>query len=287
MYLDLSKDPFEHRPQGDTPVWTVVIPFFNERDYLAHTIESLSRQTVRFTLILIDNGSTDGGAAVAEAAARAHALDYMLLTERTPGKVAALRTGLAWVRTRWVATCDADTLYPPQYLAAAQAILSRPGHVVAGAYFVPDGISEPARVTEAARFLAAARLLPRQCHAGGAGQAFCTRALRAAGGFDAVRWNFVLEDHEVIHRVMRKGRMGYSSAMWCMPSPRERDRDSIRWTLVERLLYSAAAPIAGDWFFYRFLAGRLQRRRLLSSRIRERQYQHLEGPVLVPSHSLR
>ena len=74
--------------------------------------------------------------------------------------------------------------------------------------------------------------------------------------------------------------------MWCMPSPRERDRDSIRWTLVERLLYSAAAPVAGDWFYYRFLARRLQRRRLVSNRIRERQYQHLEGPVLVPSHSL-
>lgn len=286
MYLDLSKDPFEDRPHGTSAAWTVVIPFFNERDYLPATIESLAQQSVRFTLVLVDNGSTDGSAAVAETAARAHKLDYLLLTERTPGKVAALRTGLAWVRTRWVATCDADTLYPPHYLAAAQAILSRPGHVVAGAYFVPDGISEPARVTEAARFLTAARLLPRQCHAGGAGQAFCTRALRAAGGFDAARWNFVLEDHEVIHRVMRTGRMGYSSAMWCMPSLRERDRDSIRWTLVERLLYSAAAPVAGDWFFYRFLARRLQRRRLLSNRIRERQYQHLEGPVLVPSHSL-
>ncbi|WP_010544780.1 glycosyltransferase family 2 protein [Sphingomonas elodea] len=286
MFLDLSKDPFDQGPQGASPGWTVVIPFFNERDYVAATIESLACQTVRFTLVLVDNGSTDDSAAVAEAAARAYKLDYLLLTERTPGKVAALRTGLAWVRTRWTATCDADTLYPPHYLAAAQAILSRPGHVVAGAYFVPDGISEPARVTEAARFLAAARLLPRQCHAGGAGQAFCTRALRAAGGFDAARWNFVLEDHEVIHRVMRQGRMGYSSAMWCMPSLRERDRDSIRWTLLERLLYSAAAPIAGDWFFYRFLARRLQRRRLLSNRIRERQYQHLEGPVLVPSHSL-
>ena len=75
--------------------------------------------------------------------------------------------------------------------------------------------------------------------------------------------------------------------MWCVPSLRERDRDSIRWTLFERLLYSAAAPIAGDWFFYRFLAKRLSRRRLSSHRIRERQYQHIEGPVLVPSHSVR
>lgn len=286
MYLDLSKDPFDGGSSGATPAWTVLIPFFNERDYLPETIESLACQTVPFTLILVDNGSTDGSAAVAEGFCRAHKLDYLLITERTPGKVAALRAGLAWVRTRWVATCDADTVYPAHYLAAAEAILSRPGHVVAGAYFVPAEISDAARMTEAARFLAAARLLPRQCHAGGAGQAFCTRSLRAAGGFDAARWNFVLEDHEVIHRTMRRGRMGYSTEMWCTPSPRERDRDSIRWTLFERLLYSAAAPVAGDWFFYRFLARRLQHRRLLSHRIRERQYHHIEGPALVPSHSL-
>jgi glycosyltransferase involved in cell wall biosynthesis len=286
MFLDLSKDRFEDAPQGPALAWTVLIPFFNERDYLPATIESLAQQTTKFMLVLVDNGSTDGSAAVAEAFCRAYKLDYLLITERTPGKVAALRAGLAWVRTRWVATCDADTVYPPHYLAAAEAILSRPGHVVAGAYFIAPEISEPARMTEAVRFLTAARLLPRQCHAGGAGQAFCTRSLRAAGGFDAAHWNFVLEDHEVIHRMMPAGRMGYSGEMWCIPSLRERDRDPIRWTLFERLLYSAAAPIAGDWFFYKFLARRLQRRRLLSNRIRERQYQHLEGPVLVPSHSL-
>jgi len=286
MFLDLSKDPFDHQPQGPDLQWTVLIPFFNERDYLPATIESLAQQTTPFTLVLVDNGSTDGSAEVAEAFCRAYKLDYLLITERTPGKVAALRAGLAWVRTRWVATCDADTVYPPHYLAAAEDILSRPGHVVAGAYFIAPETDEPARISAARRFLTAVRLLPGQCHAGGAGQAFCTRSLRAAGGFDAARWNFVLEDHEVIHRMMRKGRMGYSGDLWCTPSPRERDRDSIRWTLFERLLYSAAAPAAGDWFFYTFLAQRLQRRRLLSNRIRERQYQHLEGPVLVASHSL-
>lgn len=288
MYLDLSKDPSDSGAPPPGPAWSVLIPFFNARDHLPATIESLARQSVPFTLVLVDNGSTDGGAKIAEAACRAHRLDYLLITERMPGKVAALRAGLAWVRSRWVATCDADTFYPAQYLAAAQAVLSRPGHVAVGAYFVPPEISDAARLTEAARFLARAVLLPRQSHAGGAGQAFCTRALRAAGGFDAARWNFVLEDHEVAHRVMRLGRMGYTSDLWCSPrpGPRPRGRDPVRWTRFERLLYAAAAPLAGDWFFYRFLARRLQRRRLLSDRMRERQHHHLEGPSRVASHSL-
>ena len=287
MYLDI--DPLRASPHRridapTAPDWTVLIPFFNERDYLAATIASLAAQSVSLTLILIDNGSTDGSAAVAQAACRNHAIDYLLLTETRPGKVAALRAGLGWVRTRWVATCDADTLYPPHYLAAAGSVLSQAGHVVAGAYFVASNASDADLARKARAFMSKARLLPHQSHTGGAGQAFCTATLRAAGGFDADRWKYVLEDHEIIHRVMRGGAMGYAADLWCMPSPRDRDRASIRWTLFERLLYSAAAPWAGDWFFYSFLARRLQRRRLSSNRIRERQYQHIGEPAFVPSH---
>jgi len=287
MYLDL--DPVSTRnahrtAERSVPAWSILLPFFNERDYLRATIASLAAQSEPVTLILIDNGSTDGSAAIARAACRDHGVEYLLITEPEPGKVAALRTGLVWVRTPLVATCDADTLYPPHYLAAAAAILAKPGCVVAGAYFVAPGIDDETRQAAARSFLTVARLLPRQSHAGGAGQAFRTSALRAAGGFDGGRWNYVLEDHEIIHRVMRAGTMGYAQDLWCAPSPRERDRDSIRWTLFERLVYSAAAPRAGDWFFYSFLASRLRRRRLLSNRIRERQYQHLEGPAFASPH---
>jgi glycosyltransferase involved in cell wall biosynthesis len=253
-----------------TPVWTVLIPFFNEREYLTATIDSLAAQGVPMIMILVDNGSTDGSADVARAAVSAHGIDALVITEITPGKVAALRTGLGWVRTRYVATCDADTLYPPHYLAEAERLLDRKGCVVAGAYFVDPAADQAALDAEARRILSAARMLPRQCHAGGAGQCFDVAALRAAGGFDAGIWRYVLEDHEVIHRTMAHGRMLYSQDLWCMPSPRERDRASIRWTLFERLVYSATAPWAGGWFFYRFLARRLQRRRLLSEQMRER-----------------
>lgn len=286
MYLDLdaARMPTASLRPAMTPDWTVVVPFFNEREYLAATIASLATQSVPLTLVLVDNGSTDGSARIAERACRQYNLDYLLITETRPGKVAALRAGLDRVRTRWVATCDADTIYPRDYLAAAADILARPGCVVAGAYFVAPDIGPTRREAIARGFLTAARLLPRQCHAGGAGQAFCTAALRDAGGFDPQRWNYVLEDHEVIHRVMRHGTMGYSADLWCVPSPRKRDRASIRWTLLERLLYSAAAPAAGNWFFYSFLGDRLRRRRLLSNRMRERQFHHIEGPLLATPH---
>lgn len=275
-----SRVPAERRPE-----WSMLVPFFNERDYLPATIASLARQSLPVTVILIDNGSTDGSAAIAKAACERLGLDYLLIAEPRPGKVEALKSGLRWVRTRFVATCDADTLYPPHYLVHAQRLLETGDCVVAGAFFAAEDLPAADRIKAGRKMVAVARLLPRQCHTGGAGQAFRTDALRAAGGFDATRWGYVLEDHEVIHRVMKLGTMAYGAGFWCSPSPRERDRESIRWTLVERLLYSATAPWAGDWFFYRFLAKRLRTRRLTSERIRERPFQEvgrMTGAALDP-----
>lgn len=301
MHFDTDYSPapvarpavFESSPVS----WSVLLPFFNEREFIAETILSLARQTCALRLVLIDNGSTDGGAAIARAECERLKLDYVIVTERTPGKVAALRRGLGLVRTPFVATCDADTFYPPHYLAEAARLLERETDcVVAGAYYVAPDATPEAMMGVAHRINRSARMLPRQCHTGGAGQTFRTAALRAAGGFDGTLWNYVLEDHEVIHRVMKHGTMRYSYALWCSPSPRQRDRPSIRWTLLERLMYSATAPWAGDWFFYRFLAERLRRRRLLSQCIREHAFQQMddrtaenerhEGTAVAAPHSM-
>ena len=278
MFVDFSL-PFPAADR-DPPIaaaglhrdWSVLVPFFNERGFLDSTLASLAAQTVSPRVILIDNGSTDGSAALAAAACRRLGLDHEILAETRPGKVAALALGLTRVGTPYVATCDADTWYPPHYLAEAQRLLES-GSAVAGAFFLPDTADERVRRREARRTAATAVLLRGQCHTGGAGQAFRTDVLRRAGGFDPRRWGYVLEDHEVIHRVMKHGTMRYSPNLWCCPSPRERDRASIRWTLAERLLYCIAAPVAGDWFFYRFLAARLDARRLTSERMRERRFQ--------------
>ena len=256
--------------------WTILIPFFNEQDYLAATIESLAAQTRSARLILIDNGSTDASAATARATGARRPPAPLLLTARRPGKGQELQTGLAWVHTPYVATCDADTYYPSNYLEAAETLLRQDGCVVAGAYWAPADSDPAAREGPGRLILTQARALPRQCHTGGAGESFRTDALIAAGGFDPAIWGYVLEDHEIIHRLMKFGTMRYAMGLWCAPSPRKRDRVSIRWTLFERLAYSACAPRAGDWFFYRFLGPRLARRRLVSSSIREQVFQPAE-----------
>lgn len=261
--------------RADSFAWSVILPFFNEAGMLRATLAGLAAQTVRAFVILVDNGSTDGSAAVAERACRDLGIAHVLVHEATPGKVHALNAGLRRVATRFVATCDADTFYPAGYLGEAERLLRRRRCVVAGAFYAAAD-ADAATLDRAGRAMARkGRLLPRQSHTGGAGQAFRTDALRAAGGFDPRRWNYVLEDHEIIHRVLAYGDMRYSERLWCAPSPRPRDRASIRWNLTERLVYSAAAPWAGDWFFYRFLGNRLRARQLTSERIRERAFQRV------------
>lgn len=255
--------------------WTIILPFFNERRYIERTLVGLASQDRAFRLVLVDNGSTDDGAEVARAACRRLGLSFTLLREPRPGKVHALATGLADVRTTFVATCDADTWYPSDYLSQAAALLAAEDVAAAGAFFVPEDAADDGAPAMPARLRLATRLLPRQCHTGGAGQAFRTAALRQAGGFDPARWNWVLEDHEIMHRVARIGALGYGPHFWCAPAARERNRESIRWTLGERLLYHVTPPGLRDRFFYHFLAGRLRARRLTSARIRERPFHHL------------
>lgn len=285
LELDAYPTPATVVPARGGSAWSVLVPFFNERALLADTIASLAGQTRRARLILIDNGSTDGSAEIAHATCRRLGLDYMVVTERTPGKVAALSLGLRWVRTPYVATCDADTWYPADYLAEAEALLRRPGCAIAGAFFAARDADDETRAKAGRKLRNTARLLRGQCHTGGAGQAFRTQALRAAGGFCPSLWSYVLEDHEIIHRVMKHGAMAYSERLWCAPSPRERNRESIRWTLAERLLYATTAPFAGDWFFYRFLATRLRARRLTSDRIRERPAPAFDGAFTMSAHA--
>jgi len=251
--------------------WTIIIPFFNEEGFLCESLCSAAAQDVRFDLVLVDNGSTDSSCDVAQAVCERLDLDFLLVKEPRPGKVHALARGLSRVRTKYVATFDADTIYPPDYLATAARLLGHGSCVAGQAYFVRANWPRWRRFAAAAKLIAATWLLPHQCHTGGAGQVFRTNALRESGGFDARRWDLILEDHEIIHRVSRLGRIGCGLNFFCSPSRRERDFPSARWSFLERLAYHLTPARLQSRFFYGFLAPRLEARRPLAVAARERR----------------
>ncbi|MBW8784982.1 MAG: glycosyltransferase family 2 protein [Novosphingobium sp.] len=264
-------------PLKAAPRWSVVVPYYNERQHIAVCLQSLARQSVPFRLILVDNGSNDGSSELAALICHDAGLDAVIVHEGRPGKVAALQCGLQAVTTELVATCDADTIYPPDYLARATALLEHPGVVAAIAATAAPRAPRWRRRLAGMRLELTARALPQQCLNGGAGQVFRTAGLRAAGGFDPQIWNWVLEDHEIIARLERHGSIAYHRHFLCHPAARPRRCGSVGWRLAERLRYHATDPGERVAFFHAWLGPRMRRRALTSDRLR-REAPHF-GPI--------
>lgn len=96
---------------------TVVIPLFNKAPHVEAAVRSALGQTLSpRELLVIDDGSTDGGLDVVRA------IDDPRLTVLTrsrpgPGGYAARNHGIRHARGEWVAFLDADDLWLPHHLA--------------------------------------------------------------------------------------------------------------------------------------------------------------------------
>lgn len=259
-------------PGALAPGVTVVIPFYNEANYIEATLGSLlaqERPPARF--LLIDNASTDDSAARARAMLDRHPeIPAEILAESRPGKIFALEAASSRLQTGFVAFCDADTIYPPHYLRTAAAMIEAGGAELVGAMAAGLAADPGSFAGAVARRKTAlvGRLLARQCHTGGYGQVFRTSAYLAAGGYDHRRWPYVLEDHEIVHRVLKSGRCAYHKDFWCRPSSRRASRADVSWTTFEQALYHLTPFALKDWFFYSFFAERLDARGMNNARLR-------------------
>lgn len=101
---------------------TVVVPAFNAAPFLGVTLEALQTQTtVPEQIIVIDDGSTDGTASVAEQ----HGVQVIQQDQRGPG--AARNRGIELAKTEFVAFCDADDWYVPDKLERGIDMLQKLG----------------------------------------------------------------------------------------------------------------------------------------------------------------
>jgi glycosyltransferase involved in cell wall biosynthesis len=110
------------------PALSVVIPAFNEARRIAVTLDELRTALPALDLTwevrVVDDGSTDGTAALVDAASRA---DPRIVLQREPhrGKGAAIRAGLLAAAGELRFMCDADLSMPiaelPRFLALVPA----------------------------------------------------------------------------------------------------------------------------------------------------------------------
>ncbi len=255
------------------PRWSVVLAYYNETAFIAATLQCWATQKVPLRLVLVDNGSSDDSAAICRDFRDSHPdLDVVLLSEARPGHLFALETGAAAIATDFIAFSDADTLYPPDYLEKAEALLTRPGVVAALAadlYAPFEALSSRLRRF---KFAIVTRLMARQSHTGSYGYCFRTAAYRACGGFSVERWPLMLYDHELIQRIGHQGRLAYADDLWCRASDRRSANASVRWTLAERLLYHVVPFRFKDWFFYDLLGPRFRARGMGFLNLRQRDW---------------
>lgn len=100
--------------------FSVVIPLYNKRPYIRRAVESVLRQKfAKFELIVVDDGSTDNGAA--------ELVDLLdprlkLVQQRNQGEGAARNAGLAHASGDWIAFLDADDAWMPSHLEELRRI---------------------------------------------------------------------------------------------------------------------------------------------------------------------
>lgn len=95
-----------------------IVPVFNGERYLRESLESILAQTYRLLeVIVIDDGSTDGTAAVA--AQYGERIRYGF--QQNTGPAAARNLGLTVARGDFIAFLDADDLWHPEKLARQMA----------------------------------------------------------------------------------------------------------------------------------------------------------------------
>ncbi len=216
---------------------TLVLPYYNEEHYILPTLTAIAAQDTRdFRLIIVNNRSSDGSPALVEAFLAASDIDYLHIEEPVPGVVPALMAGITLASGEFVGFLNADTIYPPHYVSRCLALFdANPAASSVMAIDLYDPADSPAALKRLKRVLFASRIMPRKSHAGTYAQAWRRAPFVAAGGFDSAIWPYVLEDHEIMVRMMDQGPSIYDAGHYCFPSTRRTNSAAVSWNGWEKI----------------------------------------------------
>ena len=111
----------------ETPLVSVVIPYYNLGKYLQECVDSIyASEGVRFEVIIVNDGSTDPASLEALEAIRNDGLpDLRILDIPNAGLASARNTGAEAASGELVAFVDADDRVGPEFLARATAVMRR------------------------------------------------------------------------------------------------------------------------------------------------------------------
>ncbi len=193
-----------------------VIPAYNEAAGIATCLDSILRELQgtpwEAEIIVVDNASTDGTAAVARRYA-----EVVVVSEPRKGITRARQAGLASSRGDLVANVDADTILPAGWLETVSREFARdPGLVCLSGpvvyYDAPPSVRVWTRLFYVAGFATylVNRFVLRTGSMVQGGNFVCRRsALEAVGGFNTAI-DFYGEDTDIAQRLHRVGRVKFT-----------------------------------------------------------------------------
>jgi glycosyltransferase involved in cell wall biosynthesis len=211
---------------------SVVIPAYDEEDFVAAALDSVARQTLpaeRLEVIVVANGCTDRTPdVVMRFAAKAPPLAIRLIEEPQAGVSRAKNIGAQAAAGEIIIFLDADSRMAPD-LAARIVERTRAGERAASIWMKADSTDLADRgffnLIEYGKRLTRVR----------ANMLYCTRsAFLSVGGFDETLLH--AEDRELLSRFKRRGvPVGHVTESWIATSPRRLHRLPFRLGLLTTL----------------------------------------------------
>jgi glycosyltransferase involved in cell wall biosynthesis len=108
-----------------TPVLSVVVPAYQAEPYLRRALDSLVGHGPRVEVLVVDDGSTDGTAALAREYVDRYPGEVRLLQQPNRGHGGAITTGVAAARGTYLKVLDADDWVDQDALRAVLTALDR------------------------------------------------------------------------------------------------------------------------------------------------------------------
>lgn len=193
----------ENVPQESRPLFSVIVPFYNEQRWLGQCIHALQRQSLDrslFELIFVDNASTDRSADIV----RSHP-GLILLHEPRRDPYLARNRGLEAARGLYIAFLDADCMASPDWLAELRDEIRRSECAIVLGYLAnPASASALVRAYEDYYDAKLAHIIEREMspnyfgHAGN--MAIRADVFSTLGPFQSMP---IVGDTEIIHRLLK------------------------------------------------------------------------------------
>ena len=132
-------------------LFSILVPVYNSEIYLKECFDSVLRQSEQdYELVLVDDGSTDGGGAICDAYQAKFPDRIRVIHQKNQGLILARRAGIRAAQGAYCMFLDADDAYEPECLSTVRETIERTKADVVifnnYSYFEEDGSIEPNKV---------------------------------------------------------------------------------------------------------------------------------------------